>query len=63
MKGGNVRWVQWGLVQAEYDIEIDGKFGPASDRPLQTCKSFLEGLKVCRQNKKVPQTRYFRDSR
>lgn len=35
MKGDDVRWVQWELVQAGYDIEIDGKFGPASDRALK----------------------------
>lgn len=34
-KGDDVRWVQWELVEAGYDIEIDGSFGPASDRALR----------------------------
>ena len=33
-KGEDVKWVQWNLVQAGYDIDIDGSFGPASDRAL-----------------------------
>ena len=35
MKGDDVKWVQWELVQAGYDIEIDGSFGPASDAALR----------------------------
>lgn len=35
MKGDDVRWVQWELVEAGYDIDIDGSFGPASDRALR----------------------------
>lgn len=35
MTGDDVRWVQWELRAAGYDIDIDGKFGPASDRALR----------------------------
>ena len=35
MKGDDVRWVQWELVQAGYDIVIDGSFGPKSDTALR----------------------------
>lgn len=34
MKGDDVRWVQWELVEAGYDIETDGSFGPASGKAL-----------------------------
>lgn len=29
-RGNNVKWVQWELVEAGYDIEIDGAFGSAT---------------------------------
>lgn len=35
MKGDDVKWVQWELREAGYDIEIDGSFGPASDKALR----------------------------
>lgn len=33
--GADVKWVQWELVQAGYRVEIDGKFGPATDAALR----------------------------
>ena len=35
MTGQDVRWVQWELTGAGYDIEIDGRFGPKSNRALR----------------------------
>lgn len=34
LKGDDVKWVQWNLVEAGYDIKIDGSFGPKSDEAL-----------------------------
>ena len=31
-KGNNVRWLQWHLQWNGYDIEIDGSFGPITDK-------------------------------
>lgn len=45
MTGDDVKWVQWELVQAGYNIEIDGKFGPASDAALRTYQE-TRGLEV-----------------
>lgn len=45
MKGDDVRWVQWELVEAGYDIKIDGKFGPASDEALRDFQK-THGLEV-----------------
>ena len=45
LKGDDVKWVQWHLVQAGYDIEIDGKFGPASNKALRDYQS-KHGLAV-----------------
>lgn len=48
MTGNDVRWVQWELREAGYDIEIDGKFGPASDCALRSfqmsCKLTVDGM-------------------
>ena len=48
MTGDDVRWVQWELREAGYDIEIDGKFGPASDCALRafqmSCKITVDGM-------------------
>lgn len=35
MTGEDVKWLQWELVEAGYDIEIDGSYGPKSDEALQ----------------------------
>lgn len=47
MTGNDVRWVQYELREAGYDIEIDGKFGPACDKALRTfqasCKIDVDG--------------------
>lgn len=31
-KGDNVRWLQWHLNKKGYDLEIDGSFGPLTDK-------------------------------
>lgn len=45
--GDNVKWVQWELVEAGFNIAIDGRFGPASDKALrefqQSCKIKVDG--------------------
>lgn len=45
--GDDAKWVQWELVEAGFDIKIDGKFGPASDKALrefqQSCKIEVDG--------------------
>lgn len=45
--GDGAKWVQWELVEAGFDIAIDGRFGPASDRALiefqQSCKIKVDG--------------------
>ncbi len=47
MKGDDVRWVQLELVEAGYNIEIDGSFGPASNEALlafqASCKISVDG--------------------
>ena len=45
MTGEDVKWVQWVLVQAGYNIEIDGKFGPASAAALKAYQA-AHGLEV-----------------
>lgn len=34
-KNEGVKWLQWELVKAGYDIEIDGSFGPATDTAVK----------------------------
>ena len=45
--GDDVKWAQWELVEAGFDIAIDGRFGPASDKALrefqQSCKIKVDG--------------------
>lgn len=45
--GDDVKWVQWELREAGFEIEIDGRFGPASDKALkefqQSCKIKVDG--------------------
>lgn len=47
MSGDDVKWVQRELREAGYDIEIDGRFGPASDKALRafqaSCKILIDG--------------------
>lgn len=47
MNGDDVKWVQWELREAGYEIEIDGRFGPASDKALRafqaSCKILIDG--------------------
>lgn len=45
MTGNDVKWVQWELQQAGYDLEVDGKFGPVSDAALQAYQ-LQHGLEV-----------------
>lgn len=35
MTGNDVKWIQWELQRVGYSINIDGKFGPASDKALR----------------------------
>lgn len=44
-KGEGVKWTQWELVQAGYNIEIDGSFGPATDNAVRDFQK-KSGLKV-----------------
>lgn len=45
--GDDVRWVQWELREAGFDIEIDGRCGPATDQAIrdfqQSCKIKVDG--------------------
>ena len=45
--GDGAKWVQWELREAGFDIVIDGRFGPASDKALrefqQSCKIKVDG--------------------
>lgn len=52
--GNDVKWVQFELVQAGYEIEIDGKFGPASHKALG---SFQQSAKLEKDYKCGPLTR------
>ena len=54
MKGDDVKWVQWELREAGYDIEIDGSFGPLSDEALRAYQA-QHGLVV--DGKCGPKTR------
>ena len=54
MTGDDVKWVQWELREAGYDIEIDGKFGPASDKAL---RAFQSSSKILIDGKCGPDTR------
>lgn len=54
MNGNDVKWVQWELREAGYDIEIDGKFGPASDKAL---RAFQASCKILMDGKCGPDTR------
>lgn len=56
MKGDDVRWVQFELVEAGYDIEIDGKFGPASDKAI---RAFQSSCKITVDGKCGPTTRKY----
>lgn len=48
MRGENVKWVQWELVEAGYDIQIDGVFGTATYNALvafqKSCKLTADGI-------------------
>ncbi|MBO5070727.1 MAG: peptidoglycan-binding protein [Roseburia sp.] len=56
MKGDDVCWVQFELQEAGYDIEIDGKFGPASDKAL---RAFQASCKITVDGKCGPATRKY----
>lgn len=43
--GADVKWVQWALEQAGYNIKVDGIWGPASDKALKTYQT-QHGLAV-----------------
>lgn len=46
-KGDSVKWIQWELVEAGYDIKIDGDFGKITDSAVrkyqQSCKISVDG--------------------
>lgn len=44
-KGDGVKWIQWELAEAGYNIEIDGSFGPATDNAVRDFQK-KSGLKV-----------------
>lgn len=54
MTGNDVKWVQWELREAGYDIEVDGKFGPASNKAL---RAFQASCKIAVDGKCGPDTR------
>lgn len=56
MTGNDVRWVQFELREAGYDIEIDGKFGPACDKAL---RAFQSSCKITVDGKCGPTTRKY----
>ncbi len=45
--GDGVKWVQWELREAGFNIEIDGKCGPVTDKSIreyqQSCKLKVDG--------------------
>ncbi len=45
--GDDVKWVQWERVEAGFDIEIDGRCGPATNKAIrefqQSCKIKVDG--------------------
>lgn len=47
-KDDMVKWLQWELVEAGYDIKIDGEFGPLTDTALRSfqrsCKIEVDGI-------------------
>ncbi len=47
VKGNDVKWAQWELVEAGFDIKIDGEFGPVTDKAIrayqQSCKLAVDG--------------------
>lgn len=47
-KGNGAKWVQWELVEAGYDIVIDGDFGKKSEAALKafqaSCKITVDGI-------------------
>lgn len=45
LAGDDVRWVQWELIQAGHSIDLDGRFGPASDAALRAYQT-AHGLEV-----------------
>lgn len=45
MEGEDVKWVQWNLVEAGFTLEVDGIFGPKSDRALQSFQGVC-GLEI-----------------
>lgn len=46
--GDDVRWTQWELKEAGYDIAIDGVFGPATEKAVKSfqksCKITVDGI-------------------
>ncbi len=46
-KGDTVKWVQWELVEAGFDLVIDGDCGPKTDKAIkdfqQSCKIGVDG--------------------
>ncbi|MCL2719674.1 MAG: peptidoglycan-binding protein [Lachnospiraceae bacterium] len=53
-KGDGVKWVQWELVEAGYQISIDGSFGP---KTLEALKKFQQSSKIAVDGKCGPVTR------
>lgn len=45
LTGEDVKWVQWELIQAGHSIDLDGRFGPASDKALRAYQQ-AHGLEV-----------------
>lgn len=44
-KGEGVKWTQWELVEAGYNIAVDGSFGPATDNAVRDFQK-KSGIKV-----------------
>ena len=45
MKSDSVKWLQWELVQAGFNIAIDGDFGPATEKAVKSFQK-LYNLKI-----------------
>jgi hypothetical protein len=53
-KGDDVKWLQWELVEAGFDIKIDGSFGPKTEKAVA---EFQTSCKLAVDKRVGPETR------